>query len=190
MSTGTIENLQWLKKQLENKYQVKTQIFGPGEGQMREVKILNRIVSWDSAEGILYEADPRHTEIIIEQFGLGDAKTVNIPGTQAEGRTQPGNENKLNANESAKYKAIVARCNYLSLDRPDIAYTVKELARKMAVPSEGDWQRFKRLGRYRKNKPRMQQVYKWQKEQSVLRVYSDADWAVCKESQKSIIGGA
>ena len=69
---------------------------------MREVKILNRIVSWNSVEGIIYEADPRHTEIIIEQFGLRDAKTVSTPGTEEEGRTQPGNENKLNANESTK----------------------------------------------------------------------------------------
>ena len=119
VSTGTTENLQWLKTQLENKYQVKTQVLGPGEGQMMEVTILNRIVSWNSAEGIIYEADPRHTEIIIEQLGLCDAKTVSSPGTKEEGRTQPGNEHKLNTNERTKYWAIVARCNYLSRDRPE-----------------------------------------------------------------------
>ena len=59
----------------------------------------------------------------------------------------------------------------------------------MADPTEGDWLRFKRLGRYLKGKPRIQQLYKWQQEQNVLRVYSDAFWAGCKQSRKSILGG-
>ena len=189
VSTGTSENLNWLKAQLENKYQVKTQVLGPEEGQAKEVKILNRIVSWKSTEGITYEADPRHTEIILEQLGLQDAKTVSTPGTKEEGRTQVGHDNKLNNHESTKYRAIVARCNYLSPGRPDIAYIVKELARKMADPTEGDWQRLKRLGRYLKGKPRIQQVYRWQPSPTVLRVYSDADWAGCKETRKSTTGG-
>ena len=35
----------------------------------------------------------------------------------------------------------------------------------------------------------MQQLYKWQGGQSVLKVDSDADWAGCRESRKSITGG-
>ena len=189
VSTGTIENLNWLKTQLESKYQVKTQILGPNEGQSKEVKILNRIVSWNCTSGIIYEADPRHAEIIIEQLSLQNAKPVTTPGTKEEGRTQQGHDNKLGDNESTKYRAIVARCNYLSPDRPDIAYTVKELARRMSEPTEGDWQRLKRLGRYLKGKPRLQQVYKWQQSPTALKVYSDADWAGCKETRKSTTGG-
>lgn len=122
-------------------------------------------------------------------MSLKDAKPVTTPGTKEEGRTQPGCENKFNNSDSTRYRAIVARCNYLFPDKPDIAYVVKELARKMSEPTEGDWQRLKRLGRYLKGKPRLQHVYKWQEKQLVLKVFSDADWAGCKESRKSTTGG-
>ena len=53
-------------------------------------------------------------------------------------------EEALNAKESTRYRAVLARCNYLAPDRFDIAYAVKELARDMANPIEGDMQRLNR----------------------------------------------
>ena len=188
VSIGIAKNLEWMKQQLEARYQVKTQTLGPDEGQSKEVKIFNRIVTWCSSEGFIYEEDPRHIELIIEQLNIKDAKPVTTPGTKEEGRTQPGCENKLNSNDSIKYRATVARCNHFSPDRPDIAYIAKELARKMSEPTEGDWQRLKRFGRYLKGKLRLQHVYKWQEKQLVLKVFSDVDWAGCKESRKSTTG--
>ena len=147
---------------MENKYQVKTQIFGPDEGHAKEVKVLNRIISWDGCRGNTYEADPRHVELVVDQLRLGDAKPVNTPGTKDEGRTQSDSEVPLENKEASMYRAIVARCNHISPDRPDIAYAVKELARHMSSPRRGDMQRLKRLGRYLKGKPRLQQIYCWQ----------------------------
>ena len=189
VSTGIPNQLKWLREQLEAKYQVKTQLFGPGTDQMKEVKILNRIIQWHGSEGIKYEADPRHIEITVEQLKLKDAKPVSSPGIKEEGRTQPDSEDKLDEKETSQYRAIVASCNSIAPDRPDIAYAVKEFARHMASPTRGDWQRLKRFGRYLVGKPRLQQVYQWQNEQALLKVYSDADWAGCKESRKSTTGG-
>ena len=61
-------------------------------GQSQQVKILNRIVGWNGSEGITYEADPRHVEIIVEQLGLKESKPVSPAGTRDEGRTQINNE--------------------------------------------------------------------------------------------------
>ena len=58
--------------------------------------------------------------------------------------------------EAARYRAVIARCNYMSPGRPDIASAVEGLAGAMAKPTNGDVQRLKRLGRYLKNKPRLQ----------------------------------
>ena len=60
VSTGTKEDLLWLKTELEKKYQVKTQFLGPEEDQLQEVKILNRVVGWNGNEGISYEAACGH----------------------------------------------------------------------------------------------------------------------------------
>ena len=189
VSVGQPKQLEWMEKQLKSKYQIKTQLLGPEGEHLKEVKILNRIVAWNGARGIVYEADPRHVEIVVEQLGLQNAKPVATPGIKEEGRTQEDCDQPLSEEEASKYRALVARYNYLSPDRPDISYSVKELARYMSAPTKGNWLQLKRLGRYLKGKPRVQIKFEWQKTLGVLRTYSDADLAGCKQSRKSITGG-
>ena len=119
------------------KYQIKTQILGPEQSQMREVRILNRIVTWNGAKGLTYEADPRHVEIVVEQLKLAEAKPVTTPGTREECTTQQDCQEVLGYEEASKYRASVARCNYLSPDRPDISYAVKEFARQYPLKGIG-----------------------------------------------------
>ena len=57
-------------------------------------------------------------------------------------------EKTLDSERSIAYSAIVARANYVSLDRPDIAYAVKEQARGMSNPNVGARCRLKRLATY------------------------------------------
>ena len=83
----------------------------------------------------------------------------------------------------------MARANYLSPDRPDIAFVVKELARAMSSPTRGDWERLKRLARYLKGRPRVVKIFKWQRPSSTLSIYTDADWAGDKRDRKSTSGG-
>ena len=154
------------------------------------MKILNRIITWHHDRGISYEVDPRHVEIISQQSLLRDAKLVTTPGTKDEGRTADDNEEPLDEEDATKYRALVARCNYLSPDRRDIAFSVKELVRRMSSPRKGDWTRLKRLGRYLVGKPRLQQWLAWQQAPKGINTYTDADWAGCRETRKSIIGGA
>ena len=189
MSSVVPKQFEWLKGELERKYQIKTQWLGPAKEHQKEVKILNRIVGWDASQGLTFEADPRHTEIIIEHLRLKEAKAVSTPGTKDEGRTSADCDEELDDTQASQYRAITARCNYITPDRPDIAYTVKELARKMSRPTKGDWLRLKRLGRYLLGRPRMQQIYPWQSAQSIMKVYTDADWAGCRETRKSTTGG-
>ena len=137
VSSGKLESLNWLREQLAKKYQIKTQTLGPGRHQMKEVNILNRIVTWDQVNGITYEPDPRHVEIILDQLNLQDAKPATTLGTREEGRTQTDHQQPLDDTYTSRYRALVARFNYLAPDRPDIAYTVKELAKGMASPPRG-----------------------------------------------------
>ena len=88
VSTGQPHQLQWMKIELEKIYQAKTQLLGPDSCHQQEIKTLNRIVQWKGESGIIYEADPRHAELIIEQLQLAEAKSATIPGTKEEGCTQ------------------------------------------------------------------------------------------------------
>ena len=189
VSTAMPNQLEWLKTSLEAKYQIKTQWLGQGEKYSKEVKILKGIVGWDGVNGITFEADPRHAEIIINQLKIQDAKAVSTPGTKDEGINIEDCEEPLGESQATQYRAIIARCNYFTPDRPDLAFTAKELARKMSKPIKGDWQTLKRLGRYLVDKPRLRQLYQWQGAQRVFKTYTHADWAGCRESRKSTTGG-
>ena len=52
--------LSWLEGVLKAKYDIKTTVLGPDEGDKKEVNILNRLITWVDGQGITYEADPRH----------------------------------------------------------------------------------------------------------------------------------
>ena len=59
----------------------------------------------------------------------------------------------------------------------------------MSSPSQGDWDRLKRLARYLKGKPRVIKRFKWQRPTDTLSIYTDADWAGDKRDRKSTSGG-
>ena len=138
---------------------------------------------------MIFEADPRHTEIIINQLKLTHAKAVTTPKTKEEGRTTNDCREELDGEQASQYRALIARCNYISPERPDIAFAVKEFSRSMSKPTKGDWLKLKRLGRYLVGRPRLQQVYSWQDTQNILKVFIDADWVGCKESRGPTTGG-
>lgn len=188
VSVGTDHDLKWLRKRIEEKYELKTQVLGPTKGDSQQVKVLNRVLRW-TEQGIEYEAVPRHAEIIIKDLNLDKAKGVSSPGTKEEGRTKENCKDALNDDRASEYRAIVAKMNYLAADRPDIAFSVKEAAREMSKPTIGGCDRLKRIGRYLCTRPRLVKIFKWQVTPKQVTIYIDADWAGCKESRKSTSGG-
>ena len=71
---------------LRKKFEIKTAILGPDpKKHVQAVKILNRIVTWER-DGISWEPDPRHAELIISQLGLEGAKPLKLPGVKEETR--------------------------------------------------------------------------------------------------------
>ena len=228
-STGTEADLKWLDAQLKSKFDIKTEFLGPEKRHSKQLRILNRIISW-GGDGITYEADQRHAEILVKEMGVKNA--VLTPGSRDDaGKAGPPNVEatkvtvvpefhgkramyKLNTNvcqelkfedfgdnladgdsylakhEASRFRALAARANYLAQDRPDIQYSVKEVARRMCRPRQSDWVLLKRLARYLVGAPRALLKYYWQKSPTCLDVFVDADWAGCKSTCRSTSGGA
>ena len=62
-------SLMWFREVTKTKFMIKFRVMvGPSKNDDSSVRILNRTVAWDKF-GIRYQADPRHVEIIIDQFG-------------------------------------------------------------------------------------------------------------------------
>ena len=105
---------------------------------------------------------------------------------QQEIRTEKLTRN--GSEQATQYRAMVARCNYLSQDRSDIQFAVKELCRSMSRPTVEDWTKLKHLAKYLKNKTRYRTVYKYQRAVNDVVVYTDTDYAGCHKTRKSTSG--
>ena len=102
--------------------------------------------------------------------------TLTHPGGDKQVIAADGETEHLIGAEATRFRVVAARANYLSGDRPDIQYAVKEICRRMSKPVRGDWDKLIRLGRYLKAAPRCVQVYEWQEEGAALVSCSDSDW--------------
>jgi hypothetical protein len=68
---GWEEDLDWFRKQIQERFEVKVKgRIGPGKEDEKSMRVLNRIVEW-TEQGIEYETDQRHAEIIVRDLGLG-----------------------------------------------------------------------------------------------------------------------
>lgn len=183
---GTEESLLWLKERILTRYEIKYGgMLGPDQHDVQDVMILNRLVHYGEYETTI-EADPRHVQILIKELNLAEAKSTPTPGVK---RTDTESE-RLNPIECSRYRSLVMRGCYLSLDRPDIAYSCKELARSMGTPTQADWNGLKRLARFLLGAPRLVWRFADQLEQDYFTMYTDSDDAGCTKSRKSTSCGA
>ena len=189
-AAGSLDDLRWLQRKFQQQYEVKSKLLGPEDEHdcVQDVRVLNRLVSWTS-NGIMYESDPRHAEIIIKEMGLSEAKGVQTPGEKCEHNSETEDQH-MTAADATAYRGLTARAMYLSLDRPDLSFAAKELARSMAQPLVADWSKLKRFARFLITQPRAAYLFGWQQAPTCLWGAADADWAGDARSRKSTSGGA
>ena len=152
---------------------------------------LGRIITLTS-EGYALEADPQHAELL----GKDETKGATTAGTgeawqRVDLRGHPIHaeaEEMLDASETTQFRSFVKLAAYLSVDRPDIAYAVKECAREMNAPSQASKSRAKRIGCYLRSFPRAAAIYKWQPLQTTLYAECDSGYGGCLRSRKSTTG--
>lgn len=119
-----------------------------------------------------------------------DCKSLSGPGVKPSGDDKDKEAVLLVGDAITQYRSGVARCNYLSVDRPDIPFQTNELCRSMSKPTEADMVLLKHLCGYLRGRPRLVQkipgtgTRAWE-----LQVYVDSDWAGCRRTRKSMNGG-
>ena len=77
---GSREDCLWLRKSMEQKYELKFDMLGWEPDCKKEIRILNRVIRW-TPSGIEYEPDQRHADTIVRELGLENCRTVTTPGT-------------------------------------------------------------------------------------------------------------
>ncbi len=189
--TGPNEDLRWLEEQLKKKYDIKTSYLGPESEHNKEIRVLNRTLRWTD-DGIEYEPDRRHAELIIKDMEVSGAKPMATPGVSETKEETDGYDDspELVGSEATAYHGLAVRLHYLAMDRPDLQVSAKEISKKMAKPRAADWSKLKRLARYLVGAPRMVQKFPWQEAPDRLETYTDSDWAGDRKSWKSTSVGA
>jgi hypothetical protein len=138
----------------------------------------------------MYEADQRHAEIIVGRLGLRGKRSVITPGVKIENQKDgEGDDEPMVPREATEYRGLVARANYLSADRLDIKYSVKELSRWMSAPRRKDWRKLIRLGKYLVGRERYIIKFDYQGSVKNLECWTDTDYAGCRDTRKSTSGG-
>ena len=121
---------------------------------------------------------------------MQDVAPLSSPGVDSsEPEIGDDSDVELGPAEAKQYRAIAARCNYLSSDRPELQFSVKEACREMSKPTVHSWEKLVRIGRYLKGQPRLVWRFPLQTMPATMDIYVDANWAGCRRTRKSTSGG-
>jgi histone deacetylase 1/2 len=95
----------------------------------------------------------------------------------------------LGPDDSTRYRSIVGALQYLTLTRPDLAFSVNKVCQYLHAPTTVHWTAVKRILRYIQGT--LHTGITFQKSSStLLSAFSDADWAGCLDDRRSTGGFA
>ena len=120
--TGPAKRLKEFEKEMKSVYPFKAKIIG--FGSLESIKTLSRRLHWGE-EGIVYQHDPRHVDVLVRELGLENGNTVQTPA--APNAAEEEKSEPLSQTQHHKYRSQVARCLFLSQDRADITFIVKRV---------------------------------------------------------------
>ena len=101
----------------------------------------------DALDGIVHGHAPHLLGVLRQRTLLDEGvQLVSTPGVK-DTRVQLDEDKELLAEKTTPYRAVVARANYLSVDRPDVQFASKEVRRWMSAPTKLSLNALKRLGR-------------------------------------------
>ena len=121
VSTAGPEELKWMNKKLEERFEIKTTMVGrnAADGEQPEAHILNRVIRV-TENGREYEADERHADLIVREAGAEKMSGLSHSGGDKKGIEEEEKSSELQGAAATRFRAVAARANYLAADRPDI----------------------------------------------------------------------
>ncbi len=113
---------------------------------------------------------------------------VSTPGLKSWSSEEHDDE-QVDPELHSHYRHVVGKLQFITEERPDIGYTVKEVSRALAAPTYLDFRKVKRIGRYLSGTMHDGLfMAKDGADLSAVDVYVDANWAKCSKTRKSTSG--
>uniref|UniRef100_A0A3Q7G9E8 Integrase catalytic domain-containing protein n=1 Tax=Solanum lycopersicum TaxID=4081 RepID=A0A3Q7G9E8_SOLLC len=121
---------------------------------------------------------------ILQEAGLTDCKPVVTPLPPGHGLAT---STSVPIHDPGKYRRLVGRLIYMTITRPDLAYSVHLLSQFMHEPKVDHLNAAMRVLRYLKGHPGQGILLRADSNLQIL-AYCDSDWATCPLSRKSVSG--
>ena len=83
--TGPTKKLVEFERKMTSVYPIKAKIIS--YGSPKNIKTLNRRLHWRT-RGIVYQHDPRHSDVLVKDLGLEHGNSVQTPATRWKMRSQ------------------------------------------------------------------------------------------------------
>ena len=158
-----------------------------------KVRFLGRILQRKDCGILMYEDENYYMEIL-KEHSMEKCKETNTPSPATSTPTADA-EDLVDTDRHSLYRRTVGKLQWQVPVRPDMAFTVKELARKLNGPTESDFKQLKHLLRYLKGSLHYKLYLKpdlnlapGEKHNFILPAYVDANWAGCVLTRKSSSG--
>lgn len=140
----------------------------------------------DKKTGNVWIGQPAYVESILKKFGMDNSKPVGTPIDPNTKLTKATDDEQ--SIDQQLYQSAIGSLLYLSGGtRPDITFSVSNLAKFSAKPSKHHWAAIKRVMRYLKGTINFGILYSKQEPKDFV-AYSDADWAGDHDDRKSTSG--
>lgn len=98
------------------------------------------------SNGILLTQE-KYVSDLLKRTGMSDCKSVNTPLSPNE-KLVANEGTVLGQNDATQYRSIVGTLQYLTLTRPDIAFSVNKVYQFLHAPTTLHWAAVKRILRY------------------------------------------
>ena len=113
---GTDASLQKYEDSMKAAFEIKLKgRLGSDPGDLKEMRVLNRIVRI-CPEGLLYESDPRHVELLAKALHLEDCKPAPSPGSK------PKVVEDASEDDAAELQDIVAMLKHQRLSQRKVSF--------------------------------------------------------------------
>lgn len=130
----------------------------------------------------LFLSQSKYAFDILTRADMVDCKPVSTPLATGESLHSIGDL----FNDPTLYRSLVGVLQYLTITRPDLAFSVNMVSQFLQQPTNEHFQAVKRLLRYVKGT--LHFGISFNRGDSSLVGYSDADWARCTETRRSTYG--
>ena len=138
-------------------------------------------------DGIVW-TQQKYAKDLLARVGMKGCKPSPTPLSTTEKLSAYEGE-ALGEEDCTRYRSIVGGLQYLTLTRPDIAFSVNKICQYLHAPTTVHWTAAKRILRYVQHTSTIGLVFS--KSSSItVSAFCDADWAGCLDDRRSTGGFA